>query len=436
MITVIISFNDNFKKINFFLAVKEKVNSCLTILCSQWENIIAVLVSKDDLSPLLLEQYLSLCLECFRLQSLIAKNMIIMKSITSSVLTIIKMVVVASSPFCYVRFTSLLRKMIKNSFTEIVSALICSVEFQPFHNFVSSVFQKWFQQTSKEVYDMFVTKYNIIDRDLSIIKGSVIGSVTHLEKTLLRNYLLFSLEMISFSTNCPVDSLCIPLCDLLSLLKTISLQYFHDLSDKTISFFLQKLILHLILDEDGCLVGTLNTLFKLSQSNHLMPTLVVKVFSIHHFFLEFASSIGYDNSTLLDFIISNETDFDVFFSNYLKLICSDNGGNNLTLACQEIDAISNMPNISRPVVDIQAVETATIDLVSSCDYEDQTDITEASLSDSDEMIGESPDASLDKLLNCFSRLYTHLENAKTRKLVSDRKIVVISEILQWIESMT
>ena len=481
----------------FPIAVKEKVNTCPSSLCSQWDNITAVLASRDDLSPLVLEQYLSLCLECLRLLLLTAEKTIPFNFL-SSLPIMMKLVVAGCSPFCNVRFTNVLRKVIRNNngnCSELTVSLFHSLDFQSFQSVANFALENWFQHVSRGVYDMFIIEYNIM-QDSSSVEYNLVSksdiSISHVEQTFLRKYLLLTLEMISFATNSTnIVSQCRPLYDLLSLLKSLSLQnVHHSLSDKLIVLFLRKLILYLVLEEDGVLVGTLTSLFKLSELIEHLPPLVVQAFSIHHFFLQFVTSIGFDNSTVLDFIISNETDFDLFLANYLKLISSDSGGTSLALACQERDAISvkHSTNQSMEGQDTESVKVSSDSTNQSMEDQDtesakvssdstnqsmegqdtesvkvSSDSTNQSMEDQDtESVKVSSDQetfcdsvvsevtktsyddsdgegieeiTLDKLLNCFSRLYTQLENAKTKNLVTGKKIAVISEILDRIEMM-
>ena len=94
-------------------------------------------------------------------------------------------------------------------------------------------------------------------------------------------------------------------------------------------------ILQLISEQDNCLVETLSFSLKLTglQLQEGTDLLV----NVHELFLSFLSSISYDESTLIDFIIDTDTSFDLFFNDYLKY--TNKEPESLPLHCQKLDHI-------------------------------------------------------------------------------------------------
>ncbi len=169
--------------------------------------------------------------------------------------------------------------------------------------------------------------------------------------------------------------------------------------------FLNKLLLHCVAEDDGCLVTSLGSYYKISKITEFLPIIIIESIDIHRFFLLFLISIGFDVSAVLDLVISSETGFDYFLLQYLQLISSDTGGSKLTFICEQIDALS-ANNECETAHELGKVE-----------------------------INNTGNATLNKLLNCLSGLYTQLDSAMNKRLLSEGKESVISEILVEIETM-
>ena len=70
----------------------------------------------------------------------------------------------------------------------------------------------------------------------------------------------------------------------------------------------------------------------------------LQIFNVHAMFVLFLSSIGFDATVLLDFVMSHETNFSEFFVGYLEICCmekkmSRNFNYDLPSACAELDIV-------------------------------------------------------------------------------------------------
>ena len=423
---------------------KKKACFCLMLLSSVWNEIASLLTSLVDVPALrfhlVLEQYLSLCLECFRVNDTL-DNPLFTQNCFSSFQLVMSMVTRSDYLLCAVRFVDVLRKFLylntENKQLLDVSSFCNNIKVSSsFHHFLQVSMEAWFQIGSQLIYNSFVLEYHI-DTPSETSESSISGF--NLEQTFLRKYLLLSLLLATKSAS--IDSEQVPLLynpiyDYLNSLRTLSSQQYKLPNDQLMTDFLRKCVLQLVMEEDDCLITMFSMVMKLFELETKSPLpLVDSVFNVHALFVYFLSSIGYDSSTLLDFVISKETKFDVFLSRYLKSLLSDPGGTNFTLSCQRRD---------RTIASVEVKEEGNTlafgmcERINVCEKEDTScqDMTQENRKEGENNGSDSEDeTTMEKSLNCISVLYTMLENAKEKGLIEAEKTVTVNEILMLIEEM-
>lgn len=127
-------------------------------------------------------------------------------------------------------------------------------------------------------------------------------------------------------------------------------------------------ILQLISEQDNCLVETLS--FSLKLTGLQLQEGTDLLLNVHELFLSFLSSISYDESTLIDFIIDTDTSFDLFFNDYLKY--TNKEPESLPLHCQKLDHIKVKITEDRApqlqLVDYSESESEDEDFIESTEY--------------------------------------------------------------------
>lgn len=109
-------------------------------------------------------------------------------------------------------------------------------------------------------------------------------------------------------------------------------------------FIMQQLIIHLVSEQDSCLVDVLKSCLQLTKakcelSRSQNDEEVLSALDINGLMVEFLSSVSFDYSTLLDFIINVETDFDCFLEEYLSFLSEETIMTELFHLCKERDVI-------------------------------------------------------------------------------------------------
>ena len=99
----------------------------------------------------------------------------------------------------------------------------------------------------------------------------------------------------------------------------------------------RRVVLCAISEQDDCLVEALLVILCLHQFKESLPSLDYTIINIHGMLLEFLSSIAFDHSVLLDFVVSTETAFDKFLLNYLELLSREK--QDLVAACCQQEAL-------------------------------------------------------------------------------------------------
>ena len=107
---------------------------------------------------------------------------------------------------------------------------------------------------------------------------------------------------------------------------------------------MQQLIIHLVSEQDSCLVDVLKSCLQLTKpkcelSRSENDEEIMSALEINGLMIEFLFSISFDYSTILDFIINVETDFDCFFEEYLSFLSEETIMKELFHLCKERDVI-------------------------------------------------------------------------------------------------
>ena len=373
-----------------------KIECCLESVCLQWESIMIGL--RCTCSHLVLGQCLLLSVECLRCMTQSCKKNHLSVFVHFHTL-LMTMSIESPSLWCRSKILSLSSKILTISVEPLELNAV-----EGFQCFAESILRKWFIRESVIVYDSFIIEYyaSLSNKNDIIIDQS--QEVTHMERIFLRKYFLLALQLASFSVS-PL-LVCSLLSKFVSSLRRLVSEMFY-IPGELMIIFLNKLVLHCVAEDDGCLVTTLNSYCKISKITEVLPNIIIEAIDIHRFFLLFLISIGFDVSAVLDLVISSETDFDYFLLQYLQLISSDTGGSKLTFICEQIDALSTTNESESPH------ELGNVEINNTGDG----------------------NKVLDKLLNCLSGLYTQLDSAVNKRLLSEGKESVISKILMEIETM-
>lgn len=371
------------------------VDSCVSLVVSRWSNLLIPATAQcceSVMIHLILDQYLSLIMECLRCkESLPPMALTILKPLLPTILRSLMKCSPVTLVLCSVKLIDTLKKIILLDFNDssvsCLEVVLSDDSFIQLQSYITgTVLMNWYQHVSVVTHQSFVLPSPC--PTITDALHSSLNEASPLVETLLRKYLVFCFLLMS----CVFKERVNPLKEVLFTLKSLAIQTFH-LSDQMAILCVQKSILNLAMEEDGCLVAILIHILKLS--NAVEDKSIVKlVCNIHCFFIHFMYSIAYDSNTLLDLIISTETNFDVFFSDYLQLISSDDGGSQLIQSCHLIG-----PTI----------------------------LTDYSTGDNDE--------ELSLITECLSCLYTQLDNARDKGLVQINKVTPINQILELIENM-
>ena len=132
----------------------------------------------------------------------------------------------------------------------------------------------------------------------------------------------------------------IPLSAFIHSLEDLTSQFPSTLPCK---FIMQQLIIHLVSEQDSCLVDVLKSCLQLSKAkcelSRSQNDEVLSALNINGLMVEFLFSISFDYSTLLDFIINVETEFDCFLEEYLSFLSEETIMTELFYLCKERDVI-------------------------------------------------------------------------------------------------
>ena len=222
---------------------------------------------------------------------------------------------------------------------------------------------------------------------------------------------------------------------------------------------MQRLVIHLVTEEDSCLVDTLSKCLKIQtvKLEALFP--LSKTVEIHSLFVQFLSSISFDSSMLVDFVISNETDFDHFLVDYFQSLLNDSGKERFKSACQERDAmkkkekvaerskgdakkeveIAIMPGSRKRKFSGDQSSCKTCTIIDSTIKKDMNlglgdDSSTSSESESERTI-EDEITTLESVIDTYKGLHSSLQKTHRKKLIQEEKLSVIVAIIHCIDPL-
>ena len=225
---------------------------------------------------------------------------------------------------------------------------------------------------------------------------------------------------------------------------------------------MQRLVLHLVTEEDSCLVDTLSKCLKIQtmKLEALFP--LSKTVEIHSLFVQFLSSISFDCSMLVDFVISNETDFDHFLVDYFQSLLNDSGKERFKSACQERDAMKKKEKVAErskgdAKKEVESIEIAIIPdsrkrkfsgdqsscksytIIDSTIKKDinlglEDDSSTSSESESERTI-EDEITTLERVTDTYKGLHSSLQKTHRKKLIQEEKLSMIVAIIHCIDPL-
>ena len=340
----------------FCISIERKKIFCVSLLLSFWPELLksistsSKLSIKSDINQILL-QFLLLSLELLRHSD---KNSIVLPVLVPT-LGHIADVIHDCSSCCLLSLTrmcDLFRKCIKYPLPQ--TTLYCLTRKEFLHA-ISSSLTKWFQResvscylrmTSLEINCSFPSIEDMTSPNPKTLEDGI--NDTFVRKSLLLSLLLAEGKPISL-----IYILCIALYYIGHIKQWIPLSAFmHSLKELVsqipstlpCNFIMQQLIIHLVSEQDSCLVDVLKSCLQLTKakcelSRSQNDEEVLSVLEINGLMIEFLFSISFDYSTLLDFIINVETDFDCFLEEYLSFLSEETILKELLYLCKERDVI-------------------------------------------------------------------------------------------------
>ena len=411
-----------------------KLECCLSLLMPHWPHIVGNVLKKSSTSkPInqLLLQLLQLILQLLRCYSLTSATsneyMVLLQALPS----VYKSVKIADCLMCWIKFVNILKKCFTSS--------LCNDQIVPIANNIFSCHEfplfplllKWIDREGSYISSSMLLGFGVFSDN--ICEPAVTTIEDKVSNTLLRYsfLLLLSTEIISHQTTY--------LQSALNSLHTI----FDAIGSHATQFtvpchlkqeFTQHMIVHLLSEQDNCLVELLTSSLELSKEYSKLPCL-----KIHNLFVTFLYTISFDHSTVLDFIVSTETNFDAFFKNYTIFLKEDEQLSYFIDTCKERDNLGDLlikeqkakqTNTSLILGKKRLLETNS--LPSSCkrlNFEANDINVEITDSETDEEPEICEFGTIYKVLNMLTSLSASLTKVYRRKLLSESKLLSISEIV-------
>lgn len=395
-----------------------KLKCCLSLFTSYGPYIVDYILKKSStlkpINQLLLQllQFILQLLRCYSLISITSKDYVLLLQTFPSIYNSVK---IANCLMCWTKFVNVLKKSLTFPLCNDLIAPIAKNMFSSQEFPLLSLLIKWTNREGSYVSSSVLLGFGIFSDNYC--EPTITTIEDKVSNTLLRHSFLLSLslEIISHDT-IHFQSALHNILDVIGSHVTVPCHLKQEFS--------QFMILHLLSEQDTCLVELLTKSLELSKAHSMLPC-----FKIHSLFITFLHTISFDHSTVLDFIVSAETDFDMFFRDYTHFLKEGEQLNYFISVCKDFGNVLTKTKLVKTSIQVGKKRPLGTNTSSSLckqqNLETNTIETESTDSESDE---SEMCNTIYKILNMLTSLSTSLDKVYRRKLVTEDKLLSVFEI--------